>query len=262
MGFMQRKKLKKMVSNDELALGLVVTIPNPKVAEIASTFGCDFIRLDAEHILYDLETIGNFVRAADSVDIPVIVRLPDTTFITPLLDFGVAGVMMPHIQSAQQAEKIVELVKYYPVGRRGMFGFGRAQRYGEMEMSDYIKESLEDTVLIAQIEDEKGIANMDEIVSVEGIDLFCTGRADISQSLGIPGETTNPRVLEIENRILEAAAKTGHGFQLSAGNLTEAKDFINRGVRAITIGVDVLFLSSGIKEFANQMQEFKKERSI
>ncbi|PAV28399.1 hypothetical protein CIL05_17350 [Virgibacillus profundi] len=258
MGQMQRKNIQQMIANNELALGMVVTIPNPMVAEMAGTFGCDFIRIDAEHGLFNLETIGGFVRAGDVTGVSVIVRVPDIGWISPLLDCGVTGIMVPHVGNAAQAKKIVECVKYYPEGRRGITGSGRAQRYGAIPISDYITEANNETLLIAQIEDEEGISNMDEIITTDGIDLFTTGAGDISQSLGIPGQTTHSKVIEIENQILDKVSKAGKGTFLAVRDFQEAKLFYENGARALTIGSDVSILTNGIKKLVTESRKLEK----
>lgn len=245
---MERKNIKKMIANNELVLGLIVNIPDPSIVEMAGLAGFDFVRLDGQHCIFSHETIADFVRAADSVGIPVIVRVPDTHSITNLLDFGVAGIMVPHVKSAAHAKEIVDLVKNQPYGYRGMCGAVRAQRYGDVSMSEYMKQAEEEMLLIIQIEDKEGIANMEEIVHVEGLDLICTGRADISQALGLVGQPNHPDVIAMEDRILECAQHAGLGFQLSAFSMEQAKQFYDRGTRAITIGSDVMLLFSHLKE--------------
>jgi 2-keto-3-deoxy-L-rhamnonate aldolase RhmA len=258
MGLKQRKNIKQMIANNELALGMVVTVPNPMIAEMAGIYGCDFIRIDAEHGLFNLETIGDIVRACDAVGVSVIVRISDLGCISPLLDCGVTGIMAPHVRNAEQAKQIVETVKYYPLGRRGITGSGRAQRYGAISIADYIAEANNETLLIVQIEDEEGISNMDEIISVEGIDLFTTGAGDISQSLGIPGQTNDTKVMEIEKQILDSVSKAGKGTFLAVRNLEEAKQFYESGARALTIGSDVSILTQGIQKLVSQFRHLEK----
>ncbi len=252
MGKIHRKNLKQSIANNELVLGLVVTIPNPMIAEIAGVFGCDFVRIDAEHGLFNLETIGDFVRACDAVGIATVVRIPDIACISPLLDCGVSGIMAPHVRNATQALQIVESVKYYPSGIRGITGTGRAQRYGAIPIIDFVKAANNEVLLIAQIEDEEGISNMEKIIATDGIDLFTTGAGDISQSLGIPGQTTHPKVIEIENQILDRVYKAGKSTFLAVRDFQEARQFYEKGARALTIGSDVSILTKGIKSLVSQ----------
>jgi 4-hydroxy-2-oxoheptanedioate aldolase len=245
---MERKNIKEIIVKDEIALGLVVNIPNPAIAELAGLAGFDFLRLDGGHFIFTPDVIADFVRAADSVGLPVIVRTTDIHAATILLDFGVAGIMVPHVRSAAQAQEIVDLYKYQPVGYRGMCGATRAQKYGKLSLDEYFSKANDETVIVIQIEDKEGIANMEEILGVEGLDLICTGRSDIAQALGLGGQRNHPDVIAMENRILECAKKAGLGYQLTALTMEEAQNFTGIGTRALTIGVDLQLLMSGMQE--------------
>lgn len=241
------KSIRQMISDEELPLGLIMDIPSPEIAEVAGLVGCNFVRVDMDHGIYNLETVSNVIRAADTVDLDVIVRVSDISLVTSLLDFGVAGIMAPRVRTKIQAQKLVDKVKYSPTGSRGMREFGRAQKFGKTKMIDYIDKANEETLLIITIEDKEGIENSDEILSVNGIDMVDVGRAGLSQAVGLPGQLNHPEVLELENSILETAQRNGVGFQLTSNSLEEAKTFINRGLRSITIDNDVSIMGRGVE---------------
>jgi 2-keto-3-deoxy-L-rhamnonate aldolase RhmA len=251
---MKRKNIKQLIGGNKLTLGVTVTLPSPNVAEMAGLAGYDFIRLDAEHHIYNLETIGNFVRAADSVGVAVIVRLIALGAITSLLDFGVAGIMIPHVKSAHQVKELVDIVKYYPTGNRGMSSLSRAARYGTMSMTDYIAEANDETLLIGQIEDKEGITNLNEIVQVDGLDLVALGRNDLSQALGIPGQINHPDVCRIESKIMEVALKAGRGVIITARNVEQAVDFYKQGARAILVGQDNQLLINAMTKLVSEVR--------
>ena len=236
---MKRRNLKSMLAQGQYVFGMVINLNDPSVAEIAGLSGYDFVRLDCEHTSMSTHEIREFIRAADCVGIPVIVRLTDIDDVTGLLDFGVGGFMLPHVRSAQEAARAVEAIKYHPIGLRGFSDGSRAQRYGHVDMSRFIQEANDEIVLMCQIEDKYGIAHMEEIISMEGVDGVCTGPNDISQSLGIPGQTKDPRVKEIEERIIATAAKYGKHMFMSAKNEARARELAAKGVRAFSVCYDL-----------------------
>jgi len=248
MGLVKRKNIKELVGQGKLVLGVTVTLPSPNVAEMAALAGYDFIRVDAEHHMFDLDMIGNFVRAADSVGMPVIVRLVGLGAITSLLDFGVAGIMIPRVSSAGQVRELVDIVKYSPTGNRGMSSLTRTGKYGMLSMADTIAEGNNETLLISQIEDKEGIANLSEIVKVNGLDLVALGRNDLSQALGIPGQINDPEVCRVESNIIETALKGGREILITARNAQQVVDFYKQGARVILVGQDNQLLMNAMKK--------------
>lgn len=163
--------------------------------------------MDGEHSGIDFADVKLFLRAAESVGVPVIIRLNRPDDITALNELGVAGFQFPHVQNAEQARMYVERVKYAPVGWRGFASTLRAQKYDMTKFEDYYKFANEETLLLVQIEEKQGIENMEEIIAVEGVDVIVTGKGDISQSQGVIGDVFNPKVDAVKNRIMEVAAK-------------------------------------------------------
>lgn len=206
---MHRKNIKKMIENGEMVVGMTAQLLDPAVAEIAGWAGFDYVRLEGEHIPLDLGNVRDFIRAADSVGIPLFVRTNRLDDITAMNDLGVAGYQIPHVQNAEQAKMIVDRVKYAPVGARGFARHVRAQQYTMKSFDDYVKEANDEMFLIVQIEDRQGIENMEEIIATEGIDCICSGKGDISQALGLLGQLTHPKVREVEDRIISLAKKYG-----------------------------------------------------
>lgn len=235
---MGRKNIKKMMAEGKRVFGMVANMTDPAVIEIAGICGYDYVRLDCEHTPFSILEIRNCIRAADAVGIPLIVRITELDAITGLLDFGVGGFMIPHVRSAEEAKRIVRDVKYYPIGLRGFSDGARAQRYGFVDMKQFIQDANDEIVLMCQIEDKYGIANMEEIIAVEGIDGICTGPNDIAQSLGIPTMTKDPRVKEVEQRIIATARKYGKQMFMSAKTPERAKELMDLGVMAVSVCYD------------------------
>ena len=259
MGLMQRKNIKKMIMDGEMVVGLTAHLMDPAVVEIAGLTGFDFVRLEGEHFMPDWATIRSFAQAADNVGIPLLMRVNRLDDITALNDLGLAGYQIPHVQTAEQAKKIVEMVKYAPVGARGMAKHVRAQKYGFTPFDEYHQFAAEETLLIVQIEDKQGIENMEDIIAVEGIDVICSGKADISQALGIIGQLGDERVREVESRIISLAKKHGKKLMILGRNKEDWQQLIADGSTTITEHVvDIDLLIKGALE-ARKEVAFLKE---
>lgn len=255
---LRRKNLKAMIAAGELPLGFIMNLVDPAVAELAALAGYDFIRIDGEHVAYNLESVQSIVRAADSVGLPVIIRTANYENISALLDCGIAGIMAPHVRSAKQAKELVDLVKYSPVGRRGFTNNGRAHRYGCLSFDEYVNQAEQETIVEVQIEDREGIEHMEEIISTPGVDWVCSGRGDISQALGMLGKTRDPQVLAIEDQILKTAKKYKKYGQLTTSSLEEAMDFIAKGVGAITVTSDIMTLLPAAEQLRKGLEAAKE----
>ena len=159
-----------------------------------------------EHGPVSLETMQNNVRAAQIAGMLPIIRVRDhlPESVSQALDIGAGGVQIPQITSAEEAKAAVHAAKYYPEGERGVCRFVRAANYSSMERNIYFKGANE-TILILQLEGKEAIGNLDEILDVSGYDILFVGPYDLSQSLGVPGDVTNPLVIQqIQNIVIKA----------------------------------------------------------
>lgn len=259
---MERKNIKRMLAEGKTVCGFVANLTDPAVVEIAGIAGYDFVRLDCEHTPMSTAEIRAFIRAADTVGIPLIVRLTDPAAVTGLLDFGAGGFMIPHVRSAKEAQAIVRDVKYHPIGLRGFSDGARAQQYGNADMSSFIRKANDEIVLLCQIEDIYGIQNMEEIIAVEGIDGICSGPNDIAQSLGIPGQPGDPRVREVEEKIIATAQKYGKQMFMSAKTKERAVELIKKDVRALSLCYDYGALREAASRRLSAFRDLPQEAAL
>ena len=261
MAMMERKNIKKMLENGEMVLGLTCQLTDPTVAEMAALAGYDYIRLDCEHSMLDFSMIRDFIHTADSVSLPVIMRVTRTDDLTALADLGVAGFQIPHMHSAEQAKEMVQKVKYAPVGIRGYCNAVRAQKYGCTPFHEYYEQAAEETLLIVQIEDAEGIEHMEEIIAVEGVDVICTGKGDLSQGLGVIGDLYNPMVDQVENKIMEIAAKYHKPCLVVGKNKNHWIELVSKKNVAMAEYVDdIEVLMKALKSARENMQYLKDAR--
>lgn len=223
--------------------------------EMAHCAGYDFVRIDCEHILYDNATLVNMLRTARLLGMPCQVRVDGLDRVTALLSLEASAIMVPHVESREAAVEAVNLVKYAPIGERGMDAGARLIRYGGMKRSEYIQRANQVTDLIVQIESKKAIKHIDEILSLEGIDMVATGKADLSQSLGVPGQKDHPDVLKAEEFIVKKALEHGKYPTLVADSRERVEELMAMGVRCFLIGKDEPL---AYKAIANKLQQIKE----
>jgi len=233
---MQRKHaLRKRMRSGEAVVGVMLPLPCPGLVEILGYAGADFVTLDAEHGAFGIPQIEHMLRAADVVDLPVIVRVPDHdhVFIGQVLDCGATGVQIPHVRSDRDAERIVEALRFTPLGRRGL-GPVRASAYTNMETLAFVEKAHAETVSVAQIEDADAVSAIDSILSVKGVDVAFIGRHDLAASLGVTGQLDHPIVKEHVERVVRAC--DDHGVVLGfSTNVSEGTTLLQRGARFLSL---------------------------
>ena len=188
---MRENQLKARIKRGESVIGTFVKIKDPLVVEVLALAGFDFFVLDTEHVAMDRMELTNILRAAECFGITPLVRVRENQQVEILqnLDLGYMGVQVPDVDTAQQAEELVQSVKYYPRGVRGLSPSVRACDYGTDKVSEYIAKANENTMVVAHCESGECVKNLDEILKVEGVDVIFIGPMDLSQSLGVPGDT-------------------------------------------------------------------------
>lgn len=238
----------------ETALGIYVGDTDIAVAEIAAIAGFDYMRIDSEHALVNPSKLADIIRLANSYNIPTLVRVSTLEEMTKLLDFGATGILVPDIRTKENAQAAVGTCKYYPAGRRGMNRSSRCGKYGAIPIDDYLKFTEENVCLCVQIESQQGIDNIDEILSVKGVDLVTTGRQDLAQDFGLVGQTNHPRVEEAENYIINKALEYGKYPLITATSPKRFKELKAEGVLCMTACFDTQFI---LKAFRDHLATYK-----
>lgn len=177
-----------------------------EIIPIAKTSGYHGIFIDGEHAMYDLETISNFCIAAIGYEISPIVRVPgvDPGFITKVLDSGAQAIVVPHVDTKQQALECVKASKYHPIGKRSIASGFPQFMYKPVKYSEFSTILNREQLLFPMIETQEALENVDEIVSVEGVDGILIGSSDFSADLGDPLNFTNPKYLQACKQVIDA----------------------------------------------------------
>ena len=239
--------LKRKLLDQKFVVGTFLGIPSPAIVELLGLGGFDFVVIDGEHSAIDLKETEDLIRAGHSTQISVLVRVAkcDSHLITQPLDMGAAGVQVPQIESPEMARMAVNAAKYHPLGSRGLQPYVRSASYRAYGTDEYLAHANEESLLVAQIEGKKGIDNLGSILKVEGLDIAFFGPYDLSQSLGIPGEVRNPRVLEMVKSAIEIARNSGKYVGIYCDDAETAIEYRSIGVSYLTIGIDAgMFLTA------------------
>jgi len=233
------RKFREKISAGKPVAGPFAKTCDPAFVEVAGHAGFDFIILDAEHGPHNPYTMQNLIRAAEVSGITPIVRVDkiDET-ISRMLDVGAAGIEVPQVTCKEEAEAAIALAKFYPQGERGVCRYVRAANYSSMDKADYFKEA-NDIVVILQLEGQKAIDNLDEILSVKGYDIIFIGPYDLSQSLGVTGQVTHPKVEEKMRQIVAACKERGVAVGTFSDSTENARKWRDAGVQYLSYSVDV-----------------------
>ncbi len=233
--------LKKKLEEGNVVIGSFIKAANPALIEILGMSGMDYVLLDMEHGPVSMEKLEDLIRAADAVGVCAFVRVAgqQESDILHALDKGPGGVLVPMMNNKADAQKIVKYARYSPIGERGIDIYSRAARFGYISKTDFFSRANRETLLAIQIEGEEGANNLDEILSVDGIDIVYVGPYDLSQSMGIPGQINDARVIDKVKEIAKTIAAKGKFVGVYVDDVETARLYAEAGVQFISISVDV-----------------------
>ncbi len=255
--------LKRTLTADTNPVGNWISIGDPAVAEVSAALEFDFVLVDTEHTTMSLETVENLSRAIEAQNAPTetIVRVPcnDQARIKRVLDIGVAGVMVPMIESAEEARSLVDAVNYPPEGTRGI-ATGRAAEYG-IDFVEYVSEANGSIVTIAQIESRTGLENVDEIAAVDDIDALFVGPADLSGALGVFAEWDASELNDAIDRVLSAGRR--HNTPVGTITVTEEQidDRVAAGFDFLIVGKDTSYLADASRRAKQRYEDALARRA-
>lgn len=238
-------RLKRKLNNGEVCIGATITMNSPVVAEIMSHIGLDWLWFETEHTALNLDGVITMLQATNGSDVSTIVRVPwnDKVMIKRALDTGPDGLIIPLVNSKEEAEYAVNAMKYPPWGERGA-GLSRAQCYG-LHMGEYLESADQEVMTILMIEHIKAVENIDAILGVKGVDSVMVGALDLSGSMGILGQTSDPRVESAIQKVLKACKSVNKPCGIITVSPDQANQRIKEGFTNIIMGIDVLFLHGG-----------------
>jgi 2-keto-3-deoxy-L-rhamnonate aldolase RhmA len=209
---MSKSSLKSLASTKQLKVGhFIVEFATPGIGHIMKSAGCDFVLFDMEHSGFSMETVKSAVRYMQAAELPMIVRVPSREYdhIARVCDMGAEGIMLPMVSSAAEAKRIVDSIKYFPDGKRGVALQIAHDDYRPGIVKDKFAAANRRTTVFAQIETADGVDNAAAIAGTAGVDCLWVGHFDLSVSLGIPGEFDSPKFKAAIEKVTKAAATHG-----------------------------------------------------
>jgi len=246
---MRKNLAKSRLREGKSIVGVHIPFAAPAVVELAAAARFHWVLIDCEHGPMNHETVETMIRAAEWAGITPIVRPPinEAAAILRYLDMGAQGVFVPNIQSKSDAEAAVRSARFHPGGQRGLGPYGRWARLipSGTRLPELVEQVNEEITVTLLIESVRGLNSLEEIASVEGVDEIDLGLADLSQSLGLPGEVEHARVQACVRDALPRIVKAGRVAGLGAATAEQARSLLDHGVRSILVGAHALFLEAG-----------------
>jgi 4-hydroxy-2-oxoheptanedioate aldolase len=239
--------LKPRLRGGETLLGCFQRIAAPEVTEVCAAAGFDFVVIDLEHTPMTEERAAGLIRAGEAAGIPALVRVGshDPAAIGRLLDAGPAGLHVPQVRSASEAEAAVRATRYPPRGSRGLAAPRQAGYGGRMSLADYVRASEEWPLVVVQVESRSGLDEIEAIAAVEGVDVVFIGLTDLSQDLGVPGEYGDLGLRDAVDLAFRAIESCGKAAGVPVTGPAMAEEYVGRGATYLTANDVRLLLESG-----------------
>ncbi len=234
---MRTNKLKETLQTGGWSVGAIIPVADEQLVEVMALAGFGHVMIDAEHGHMSVRETESLVRAAEAAGISSTVRVSanQEDVILRHLDTGAQGVVIPGVATADDARRAVRSSYYHPLGERGLAGT-RAARFGLAgSLGDYARAANEQMLVIGLIEDVKAIEHLPEILKVEGLGAISVGPADLSQSMGRPGERNHPEVKEVIDEIVRRAVEAGVPVGLNSPTGQDARAAYDQGVRMFSV---------------------------
>ncbi len=252
MNLQAARDLRTSIRDGDPVVGGWVSIGHPAVAEITAGAGPDFVVVDTEHGTIGIETVADALRGVDvGGDALPFVRVPeaDPVPIKRVLDAGAAGLMVPRVETAADAELVVDASTYPPDGIRGTAG-ARASRYG-VDLPDHLDAADDAITRLVQVETEAAVENAGEVAAVAGVDALFVGPADLSAALDVPLDYDAPEFRDTVREVVAAGADAGVPTGIFVTDPDRMADWLDLGFDFAIVGYDAAFLRAGTEELVD-----------
>ncbi|MDC0239177.1 aldolase/citrate lyase family protein [Candidatus Thioglobus sp.] len=256
----QRITLKKKMKNREKMFAGWVSYAHPSITETFALAGFDFIAIDMEHSTITTEQAQRIIAASQAQGVPCLPRpvSHSNDWIKPLLESGADGMLIQMVNNKEELQNIIQNIYYPPIGNRS-YGVNRAHDYG-FSLNEYFSEWNESTSFIIQIESIEAVNNIDDLLEFDEVDGVMIGPMDLSGSLGIPGQTNHPSVIEASKKVIKACEKyqKSCGTQVSDTTEKAIEDLFDLGYTFAILGSDLFVLWRWAEKMKNIMEKLKQ----
>jgi 4-hydroxy-2-oxoheptanedioate aldolase len=241
---------KRALAGGKPQIGLWSSLSSNYTVEVIAGAGFDWILLDSEHSPADVENLLTQLQAAAPYPTHPVVRVPwnDMVNIKRVLDIGAQSLLIPYVQTAEEARSAVAYTRYPPKGVRGVAGTTRATRFGRVK--DYAQRAHEEICVLVQVETQPALDNIEAICAIEGVDGVFIGPADLHASMGHAGEIANPKVKPMIDDAIRRIRKAGKAPGILTPNEADARHWLECGALFVAVGADVGILARGAEALA------------
>lgn len=260
-----RNHMKERLARNEVVASMTVRLCRTiEIAQIARTAGFDTLYVDMEHNTLTIGETCQICIAAQQIGITPLVRVPANSpeYICRVLDGGAMGVITPHVRSAAEAREMVKLVKFAPLGERSAGGALSHYQYRSFPQAETNAAMNDATCLVLMMETVAALANVDEIMAVDGVDMMMIGSNDLCNEMGITGQFDSPKLRDAFERTIAAARR--HGKHVGVGGLASRNDlmaqYVRMGARYVSTGTDMAFLMAESARKAKFVADIGTER--
>ena len=242
------------VKNGELLLGTILTMPSPETAELLSKAGFDWLFVDMEHTTIGVKDVQRILQAVGE-EFPCLVRVPvlDEVWIKKVLESGPAGIIVPHVNTPEDAQKMIRWSKYPPEGTRSV-GISRAQGYG-LNLEDYMSKANQSLILVPQVEHIEAVRNLEAFLKLPGLSAVFVGPYDLSGSMGKHGKVEDPKVQELIQQVQATCSKAGMVTGIFGKDAEAVKPYIKIGYSLVAVGTDTSHLIKSVQDTLQSLRE-------
>ena len=255
---MKSQSLKDMLKSPDLKIGnFIVEFATPGIGHILKAAGCDFAFFDMEHSGFSFETLKSAIRYFEAAGVSIIVRVPaqENDMLARACDMGAEGLIAPMISTVAQAQAMVDSIKYFPRGKRGVGLQMAHDNYRVAPVTDAFNLANDRTAVICLIETAEGVDNAGAIAAIPDVDCLWVGHFDLSVSLGVPGDFSHPRFQAAVAKIISAAKKHKKSMGRLVSNVEQGIAFYKQGFDFICYSGDVWVLRDGLSAASKAIRE-------
>lgn len=253
MGIASGNPFKDALTGGKLQIGLWLALGDAYAAEVCATCGFDWLLVDGEHGPIDLRTMLHCLQAVAAYPSHPVVRVPndDPDLIKQVMELGAATLLVPMVETAEQASRAARALRYPPFGTRGV-GSGLARSSRWRARTDYLHEADDEACLLVQVETRSALDRLEEIAGVEGVDGIFIGPADLAASMGLIGRTDHPDVHDLVLAAIGRAVGLGKPVGILSGDETQARAYIAAGATFVAVGADTTLLAQAARNLARR----------
>lgn len=256
---MKNNRFRTVCESGRIPVGhMIMEFATRGMAKILEAAALDFVLLDMEHTGFEADRIADQIAWFKATPIAPFVRVPQGLyhFLARTMDAGALGVMVGNVQTAEEARRIVQAVKYAPMGNRGV-GLGTAHTdYTMPDPAAYFAESNRNTTVICQIESTTGLENLEAIAGVEGVDVLWVGHFDLTQSMGIPAQFHHPRFLEAMHKVVDVCRRHGLRAGIQPSTREQAWEWMEIGYDAISWASDIAVYRNALSAAVEELRQY------